>query len=294
MTAWKTGASALALLGLAVAGAAVAPTVNGQTRARVVEPESFQVFSVGGSRIGISVTDLDTGDAKATAGVRIDSVEEESPAAKAGLQKGDVVVEFDGERVRSVRQFTRLVSETPAGRQVAAAVMRDGKRVSLNVTPRESSAFRGFEDDTWRALDEVREIARIAPRATPPRPPSTPRAPRPSVIEPLLRLGGNQLGVSVNSLSDQLRDYFGVKEGVLVTSVSEDSAASKAGVKAGDVIVAINGSSIDDPSDLRERMRDVDPGQEFTLGIVRDKKSMTLKGKAEESRSRRWTTRTIL
>jgi serine protease Do len=294
MTAWKTGASALALLGLAVAGAAVAPTVNGQTRARVVEPESFQVFSVGGSRIGISVTDLDTADAKATAGVRIDSVEEESPAAKAGLQKGDVVVEFDGERVRSVRQFTRLVSETPAGRQVAAAVMRDGKRVSLNVTPRESSAFRGFEDDTWRALDEVREIARIAPRATPPRPPSTPRAPRPSVIEPLLRLGGNQLGVSVNSLSDQLRDYFGVKEGVLVTSVSEDSAASKAGVKAGDVIVAINGSSIDDPSDLRERMRDVDPGQEFTLGIVRDKKSMTLKGKAEESRSRRWTTRTIL
>ena len=294
MTAWKTGASALALLGLAVAGAAVAPTVNGQTRARVVEPESFQVFSVGGSRIGISVTDLDTADAKATAGVRIDSVEEESPAAKAGLQKGDVVVEFDGERVRSVRQFTRLVSETPAGRQVAAAVMRDGKRVSLNVTPRESSAFRGFEDDTWRALDEVREIARIAPRATPPRPPSTPRAPRPSVIEPLLRLGGNQLGVSVNSLSDQLRDYFGVKEGVLVTSVSEDSAASKAGVKAGDVIVAINGSSIDDPSDLRERMRDVDPGQEFTLGIVRDKKSMTLKGKAEESRSRRRTTRTIL
>jgi serine protease Do len=294
MTAWKTGASALALLGLAVAGAAVAPTVNGQTRARVVEPESFQVFSVGGSRIGISVADLDTADAKATAGVRIDSVEEESPAAKAGLQKGDVVVEFDGERVRSVRQFTRLVSETPAGRQVAAAVMRDGKRVSLNVTPRESSAFRGFEDDTWRALDEVREIARIAPRATPPRPPSTPRAPRPSVIEPLLRLGGNQLGVSVNSLSDQLRDYFGVKEGVLVTSVSEDSAASKAGVKAGDVIVAINGSSIDDPSDLRERMRDVDPGQEFTLGIVRDKKSMTLKGKAEESRSRRWTTRTIL
>lgn len=294
MTAWKSGASALALLGLAVAGAAVAPTVNGQTRARVVEPESFQVFSVGGSRIGISVADLDTADAKATAGVRIDSVEEESPAAKAGLQKGDVVVEFDGERVRSVRQFTRLVSETPAGRQVAAAVMRDGKRVSLNVTPRESSAFRGFEDDTWRALDEVREIARIAPRATPPRPPSTPRAPRPSVIEPLLRLGGNQLGVSVNSLSDQLRDYFGVKEGVLVTSVSEDSAASKAGVKAGDVIVAINGSSIDDPSDLRERMRDVDPGQEFTLGIVRDKKSMTLKGKAEESRSRRWTTRTIL
>jgi S1-C subfamily serine protease len=136
-------------------------------------------------------------------------------------------------------------------------------------------------------------MARIAPKPVPPRPPAAPRAPRPP-IEPFLWFAGNQLGVTVNSLSDQLKDYFGVKEGVLVTSVTEDSAAAKAGVKAGDIIVSINGSSVDDPSDLRERMRDVDAGAEFTLSIVRDKKPMTLKGKTEESRSRRWTTRTIL
>ena len=289
MTAWKTGAVVLALIGAAAAGAAVAPTVHGQTRAARTEPDSVHVFSFGGSRIGISVADLDAADTKGTTGVRIESVEEDSPAAKAGLQKGDVVVEFDGERVRSVRQFTRLVSETPAGRQVTAAVMRDGRRVSVNVTPRDASAFRGLRDDTWRALDEVREMARV-----PPRPPSTPRAPRPSIIEPFLMFGGNQLGVTVNTLSDQLKEYFGVKEGVLVTSVSEDSAAAKAGVKAGDVIVSVNGSTIEDPSDLRERMRSLDAGQEFTLGVVRDKKTMTLKGKTEETRSRRWTARTIL
>jgi S1-C subfamily serine protease len=56
----------------------------------------------------------------------------------------------------------------------------------------------------------------------------------------------------------------------------------------------VNGSPVDDPSDLRSRIRDLDGGSEFTLAIVRDKKSMTLKGKMEETRSRRWTARTIL
>ena len=55
---------------------------------------------------------------KATAGVVIEDVEAESPAQKAGFKAGDIVVEFDGERVRSTRQFTRLVQETAAGRSV--------------------------------------------------------------------------------------------------------------------------------------------------------------------------------
>lgn len=293
MTRWKTGACVLALLGTAAAAAALAPRVYGQTRVRV-EPAAVQVFSVGGSRIGVSVSDLDPAADKATSGVRIDSVEEDSPASKAGLQTGDIVVEFDGERVRSVRQFSRLVSETPAGRQISAAVSRDGKRMTVNITPRESSAFRGLSDDAWRRLDEAREMARIAPRAVPPRPPSTPRPARPSMIEPFLWMVGSQLGVTVNSLSDQLKEYFGVKEGVLVTSVTADSAAAKAGVKAGDVIVSVNGSNIEDPDDLRSRVRDIDAGAEFTLGIMRDKRSMTLKGKLEEPRPRRWTNRVIL
>jgi len=296
MTFWKTGVVAGAVAGAIAAAAALAPTAYGQTEARVLEPAAYQVFSFGGSRIGVSVTDVDAAaDAKVTSGVKIESVEEDSPAAKAGLLKGDIVVEFDGERVRSVRQFTRLVSETPGGRQVGAAVMREGRRVTVNITPRESSAaWRGFDDNAWRAMDEVREMAKIAPRAVPSRPPSPPRAPRPMTVEPFLWLAGNQLGVSVNGLSDQLKEYFGVKEGVLVTSVTQDSAAAKAGVKAGDVITSINAASVDEPSDIRDRMRDLASGAEFTLGIVRDKKPLTLKGKTEETRSRRWTATTIL
>lgn len=290
MTLLKTAALAAALIGTAAVGAAVAPIAYGQS-VRVIDTPRVQIFG-GGSRIGVSVADLDPADAKATAGVRVDSVEDDSPAARAGVQTGDIIVEFDGERVRSVRQFSRLVSETPAGRQVTAVVTRDGKRTSLTITPRDASSLR-FDNDAWRAIDEVREMARIAPRPTPPRAPSAPR-PRAFEFEPFALLRGNQLGVTVNSLSDQLKEYFGVKDGLLVTSVTESSAAAKAGVKAGDVITSVNGSRVDSPSDLREEMRDVEPGQEFTLEITRDRKPMTLKGKAEEPRNRRSTTRVIL
>ena len=296
MRVWKTMALSAVLCAAAASGAVAALVpVTGQSAPRVTAPAA-QVFVAGGGRIGVSVSDVDGSDPKATAGVIIDSVAEDSPASKAGLKKGDVVVEFDGERVRSVRQFTRLVGETPPGRQVTAAVMRDGQRISVNVTPRESNAFGFFDEETWSSIEDLRDYARTIPipaRPTRPSPPAPPRGTRPPTIERLFALG-NSLGVTVNSLSDQLAEYFGTKNGVLVTSVAEDSAAAKAGVKAGDVIVSVNGSTVEDSGDLRERMRGVDAGEEFTLSIVRDRKSMTLKGKMEASSRRRWTTRTIL
>jgi S1-C subfamily serine protease len=74
--------------------------------------------------------------------------------------------------------------------------------------------------------------------------------------------------------------------------VNKDSAAAKAGLKAGDVITAIDGSTVDSPSDLSSQTQRLDSGTEFTLDIVRDKKPMTLKGKVEAPRARRWTVST--
>ena len=88
------------------------------------------------------------------------------------------------------------------------------------------------------------------------------------------------------SLTDQLSDYFGVKGGVLVRSVIDDSAAAKAGIKAGDVIVSVNGHHVDDPSDVTEELRRA-PGDDFTLDVVRDHKTQTLKGKVESTSNRR-------
>jgi S1-C subfamily serine protease len=88
-------------------------------------------------------------------------------------------------------------------------------------------------------------------------------------------------------MQPQLAEYFGVKDGVLVTSVTTDSPASKAGVKAGDVITTLNGSNVSSPSDLRSRASRLRDGEEFTIGVTRDKKTLTLKGKAEDVAPRR-------
>ena len=286
---WFTTAGlAAALVAAAGVGAAFAPMAEAQSRA----PRAAEVFAfAGGGRIGVSISDLDAEDikGKVNSGVVIDEVESDSPAAKAGLRKGDIVVEFDGERVRSVRQFTRLVSETPAGRAVSAAVMRDGQRVSVNITPRESDAFRMLDSDRWISrIPSVRPAIPAPPPA--PRPPAVPRSP---MIESFL-WGGNRLGVAIEDLSPQLAEYFGAKDGVLVSSVESDSAAAKAGVKAGDVITSVNGNSVESGTELRRRLSNLEAGDEFTLGITRDKRSMTLKGKLERAPQRRRMSRTIL
>ena len=305
MTLLKTAALSAALFGAAGAGAgaAMAPAFGQNTTITTVAPTpaqsgAFQIIT-GGGRIGVTVSDVEPGTGKTAAGVLVDEVEEESPAAKAGLKKGDVVVEFDGERVRSVRQFTRLVSETPPGRQVAASVLRDGQRVSVNVATRESTV-RGF-DETWRTLDNLRDFSVTVPPipARPARPVPTPRAPRaaPAPLPPAFEgfnWFGNQLGVSVSGLSDQLAEYFGAKNGVLVNGVTENSAAAKAGIKAGDVIVSVNGADVERAGDIGRHLQKLQPGDEFTVQVLRDKKPVTLKGKVEAPASRRMTSRTIL
>jgi len=302
MTLLKTAALSAALFGAASsgAGAAMTPLAYGQdTKVRAVAPTPFHVIS-GSGRIGVTVSDVDAGSGKATAGVMVDEVGEDGPAAKAGLKKGDVVVEFDGERVRSVRQFTRLVSETPGGRQVAASVLRDGQRVSVNLTTREANVTRFFDDSTWQNLATLRDYTVTVPPipARPARPDPAPRAPRatppplPPGFETFSFYRGNQLGASVSGLSDQLAEYFGAKTGVLVNDVTEGSAAAKAGVKAGDVIVALNGSAVETSGDISRHMQKMQSGDEFTVQVLRDRKSVTLKGKVEASPNRR--SRTIL
>ena len=94
-------------------------------------------------------------------------------------------------------------------------------------------------------------------------------------------------GITVGDLSQQLAEYFGTRDGVLVTSVTDNSAGSKAGIKAGDVITSFNGSEVTSPSNLRQRIRALQDGDEFTVGVMRDKKPITLKGKADTTRPRR-------
>jgi S1-C subfamily serine protease len=84
-----------------------------------------------------------------------------------------------------------------------------------------------------------------------------------------------RLGVTVQELSPQLAAYFGAKDGVLVSSVADDSAASKAGIKAGDVITGVNGDAVRTAEDLTRTLRRLDDGQ-ATIRLVREKKDITV------------------
>src|SRR5437879_1370358 len=96
----------------------------------------FMVLAGRGSEIGVQIAEGKDG------GVVVDEVRPDSPAEKAGLKKSDVIVEFDGERVRGARQFGRLVQETPPGKTVKATIVRDGQRRDVQITPRDGRGVR--------------------------------------------------------------------------------------------------------------------------------------------------------
>ena len=277
-------AGALVLAGMTAPGIALA-----QSRQPLVR--AFEMLGQG-AQIGVT---LEADDAKKTGAV-VETVTPDSPADKAGIKAGDAIVEFDGERVRSVMHLTRLVRETPAGRSVAAVLMRGGQKVTVNVTP---ERWTSDDDFSVRYFDTIPRPARPTP------PPPPPRAPRPpALMEParpfdfpgVLRFSrGGRLGVTIEAIDDQLAAYFGVKEGVLVKSVQDGSAAQKAGIKAGDVITAINGSKVYESSDVNRALERLEDGGEFTVDVVRDKKTQSLKGKIEQPDTRRRTgIRTVL
>lgn len=289
MKGLRRAAVIAAAIVVASAALALSPAVHGQVRAAYA-PGVLDVV-LGGSRIGISIQDIEAAEAakrEVTGGVVVEEVTPESPAEQAGIRTGDLIVEFDGERVRSARQFTRLVQETPAGRSVPAVVLRDGQRTPLSVTPREADRARiEALEDLGGVMEGLRSrvITRPPARPAPPPPPPAPPPAGWNVDELLGR--PSRIGITLGSLSPQLAEYFGATEGVLVTSVADGSVAQKAGVRTADVITAVNEASVRTPAEVRRRIQELKEGEEFTLSVVRDRKPLTIKGTVERTAPRR-------
>jgi serine protease Do len=303
--------AAAAVVALAGVGGmfALAPELHGQSKAKrkafVLAGQdhgAFLTLAGNEARIGVRVRDVEPSDVTrqklaGQAGAVIEQVDSETPAARAGLKAGDVVVAFDGERVRSARQLDRLVEETPPGRGVKMSIVRDAAKLDVDVTP-EASAFahaiprmRGDDADSFsfkrdldagRMSDDVLESLRNK---------KFERFAVPSLEFdwdggdfPAVWGGRGRLGVMADAVSGQLATYFGVESGVLVRQVDESSAAAKAGVKAGDVITAVNGKPIEDAGDLRRQVAEAtdDDAKEITLSVTRDKKPITLKATIED------------
>jgi len=240
----------------------------GTPRARIM---SAWNVNEGRAQLGVRLTDVNAEKAREMKmsgeyGAIVTEVEPGSAAAQAGLMDNDVILEFDGERVRSVAQLRRMVQDTPPGRTVAVKINRAGQARTLNVKLAAASAAQGFPNVT------------------------IPKVEVPQINLPDFNFeffnGGPRLGISAEDLTPQLASYFGVTQGkgVLVEEVTAGSAAEKAGLKAGDCIVRVGTEKVESVSDLHRalgRNADSEQKRQVALTIVRDRHEQTLSAELE-------------
>lgn len=263
--------SLAAVIGAAVTAAlmlAVQPVAAQEPRI-VVGPFS------GSASIGVGIRDVTSDDAAKAklgqpSGVYVESVREGTPAAKAGIQSGDIVVDFDGERVRSASHFTRLVQESVPNRELAVVVVRGTSKQTLKIVPEESGALNILSGNGRARARQLQDLQLNLPRG------NFNFDLNNDALRRVLPANGAALGVTVSPLTDQLATYFGVKEGVLVSAVTNNSPAANAGVRAGDVITAINGQPVSSSADLSRALRE-NRTESVDISVTREKKSLSLK-----------------
>lgn len=218
-----------------------------------------------GAYLGVDIDDISTERVAALKlkdehGVEVTLVDQDAPAGKAGLKEHDVILTMNGTTVDSGAQLRRMIHETPAGRVVTLGVSRDGQPLTLKV----QLADKGKE--MARAKDWKFEM--------PAMPPMPRMADLPSVV---VVHSSARSGLSVENITPQLGLFFGVKngKGVLVRSVEKGSLAEKAGLRAGDVIVKLNGQPVNDTSDFTHSLRSRGASS-VSVGVVRDKKEQSV------------------
>jgi serine protease Do len=279
----RFGLCAVAVTGLTVySGYAQEPTpppAPSAPRPRAATSRSIYVRRAGGSYLGIGVAEIDAERAKALKltevhGVEVKSVDENSPASKAGLQEGDVVLEYNGQRIEGTAQFVRLVHETPANRQVKLQVWSNGgpKTLTAAIATR-SQVIAGHNPEGDE--DFTIEFPSLAPM--PPMPPMPEIASLADLGHALSSAHSWMLGIECESLGSQLAEYFGVSEGVLVRSVTKSSVAEHAGIRAGDVILKIDGEAVTSPREITSQLRETARSKRtFSVQVMRDRKPHTL------------------
>ena len=137
-TQWIQAAGVALTLAMGQAGWTFEPQQFAPSPPSPPAPERVVVTRGSGSFLGIGVQEIDSERAKALnlheeRGVEVTRVEDDSPAAKGGIRVGDVVLEYNGDRVEGVEEFMRMVRETPPGREVKLAITRNGAAQQLSM-----------------------------------------------------------------------------------------------------------------------------------------------------------------
>jgi serine protease Do len=151
-------------------------------------------------------------------GALVSSVAKNSPADKAGLQRGDIILEFNNQTIDSMNDLPRLVAAVPVGDKAELTLFRKGKKKTVAVK------VGALEDDG---------------------------------TQPTQQLSGHPLGLHTSPLTEELRQHYDLQtsQGVLVTAVDPAGPAARAGLQPGDVIIEYNGVEIRSNADLEQAAR---------------------------------------
>jgi serine protease Do len=223
--------------------------------------------------LGVTMQELDSDlrdglDLKVKNGVLINSVFEDSPAELAGIEDGDVIVEFNGKKVTTPDELRRYVQTEKIGDTVKVKVVRDNETKTIDVTLAERPAqltqrrVEIFAPEHRMWFDKGKNW----------------------FVSAFDSFHRGRLGVRVMDLNDDLGPYFDVEEGegVLVLEVGDESVADEMGMKSGDVIVEVEDKEIGSVDELLEHMGDLEPGEEFGVTVLRKNKKVTLEGELDE------------
>lgn len=193
-------------------------------------------------------------------GAIVNYVYDDSPAEKAGLRDGDIIVKVNGKKVTGSDDLIDAIEDAGVGSELSLTVIRDGSEQTFSAVLTERPAKR----------ERVVHINRSGHD--------------PIVID-IPHFSRVYLGVRIMDMSRQLGEYFGVEQGngALITEVEPDSPAEKAGLKAGDVLVRIDTERVFDRSDVRYVLEDKEAGDVVEATVIRRGQEETMNVELDES-----------
>ena len=288
--AWAWALTAIVALG------AIAPALAGEEVVKDVKVvvKEKPTSEKGGAYLGVSLSE-ETENPEG--GAKIDRVLDDSPAEKAGLEEGDVVVAFRDQTIRGPASLTKQIRTAKPGDKVPLAVLRDGKRQTITVElgERKQNVLRlvlpDHEEDIVVPLPDMESLNLELGRANEDLERSREELLRLKEHGALGRVGRGyavwfgrpKLGIEMVSATPDLRAFLGGPKdaGIIVGKVISGSAAEKAGLKVGDLIVSVDGGRVEDPSDVVEALEDQD-GKTIEIEVVRDKKTVKVRATIPE------------